>query len=143
MTTVIHQRVEAAGRGANPTVICRMASGWLVLGDRQVVRGYCVLLPDPVVSDLNALPDQSRTQFLADMTAAGDALLDITGAARINYEILGNLEPALHAHILPRYDDEPEHIRAKPIWFHDWAAAEAFDLQRHEPLMNTIREAIG
>jgi hypothetical protein len=32
------------------------------------------------------------------MTILGDALLEVTGAYRFNYEILGNLEPAMHAH---------------------------------------------
>jgi hypothetical protein len=31
MSTLIHQRVEAARVGTNPTVICRMPSGWAVL----------------------------------------------------------------------------------------------------------------
>ncbi|MEM8672531.1 MAG: hypothetical protein AAGF83_01475 [Cyanobacteria bacterium P01_G01_bin.67] len=34
MTTLIHHRVQAACEGKNPTVICKMPSGWAVLGDR-------------------------------------------------------------------------------------------------------------
>ncbi len=142
MSTVIHQRVDAARRGDNPMVITQMASGWLVLADTQVLRGYCMLLPDPVVSDLNALPESVRDQFLRDMAAAGDVLLSITGAARINYEILGNLEPALHAHILPRYDDEPEDVRTKPVWMYDWQAAPRFDAERDAALIEAIRDAL-
>ena len=49
------------------------------------------------------------------MATIGDALLEVTGAFRINYEILGNLEPALHAHIIPRYLNEPEDgAKARP-----------------------------
>ena len=55
VTTLIHERVEAARAGTNPTVICRMPSGWAVLGDAQFLRGYSLLLADPVVADLNAL----------------------------------------------------------------------------------------
>ena len=103
MTTLIHQRVEWAREGANPTVICRMPSGWAVLGDDQFLRGYSLLLPDPVVPDLNSLASDERLRFLGDMAILGDALLEVTGAYRINYEILGNTEPALHAHVFPRY----------------------------------------
>ena len=49
----------------------------------------------------------------------GDALLEVTGAYRINYEILGNLEPALHAHVIPRYMNEPEVFRQGPPLFYD------------------------
>lgn len=143
MTTLIHRRVEAAQKGQNPTVLCRMPSGWAVLGDFQVLNGYCLLLPDPVVPDLNAHSFPERERFLRDMTLIGDALLEVfPSAARINYEILGNSEPALHAHIIPRYDAEPENLRRGPVWFYDWDKAPAFDPVRHKPLMDRITAAI-
>jgi diadenosine tetraphosphate (Ap4A) HIT family hydrolase len=143
MTTLIHQRVDAARQGQNPTVIARMESGWVVLGDVQFLRGYCLLLPDPVVPDLNALPLDQRTAFLRDMTLLGDALLQVTGAVRVNYEILGNSEPALHAHIFPRYATEPEAFRQRPVWFYDRTQSPTFDLERDRPLMDAIAEAIA
>ncbi|MDX2243421.1 MAG: hypothetical protein NW224_22295 [Leptolyngbyaceae cyanobacterium bins.302] len=142
MSTLIHQRVEQAQRGSNPAVICRVAAGWVVLGDVQFLRGYSLLLPDPVVTDLNALTIKQRTQFLQDMTVLGDALLQVTGAARINYEILGNSEPALHAHVFPRYATEPEENRRKPVWFYDWKNASPFDPIRDRQLMEQIAFAI-
>ncbi|CAN5814161.1 hypothetical protein BH24DEI2_BH24DEI2_07640 [soil metagenome] len=93
-----------------------MPSGWAVLGDRQFIRGYCLLLADPVVADINALTGQQRLQFLSDMTVIGDALLEVTDAFRINYSLLGNSDPALHAHIYPRYMSEPETPRRGPIY---------------------------
>ena len=102
MSTMIHQRVELARAGANPTVVCRVPSGWVVLADQQYLRGYCILNADPVVASLNELPPAQRAVFLADMATVGDALLEVTGAYRINYAILGNTDPALHAHIVPR-----------------------------------------
>ena len=55
MITLIHRRVEEARQGINPAVICRVPSGWVVLGDVQFLHGYSLLLPDPVVPSLNAL----------------------------------------------------------------------------------------
>jgi len=138
MPTLIHQRVREARQGTNPRVIARTISGWVVMGEVQVVRGYCLLLPDPVVADLNALTGEARENFLRDMAGVGDALLIITGATRINYEILGNLEPALHAHLFPRYGDEPLELRTRPIWFYDWKAAPPFDPQRDRPFMEQL-----
>ena len=142
MSTLIYRRVEAARQGSNPTVICRVRSGWVVLGDVQFLPGYSLLLPDPVVGDLNALTMIQRSQFLQDMTILGDALLAVTGASRINYEILGNSEAALHAHVFPRYATEPEEKRQKPAWFYDWKSAVAFDAERDGQLMREIAEAI-
>ena len=138
MDTLIHRRVEACRRGENEKAICRLASGWVVLGDVQFLRGYSLLLPDPVVPHLNALDHQTRTKFLFDMSRLGDALLEITGAVRINYEMLGNLEPALHAHVFPRYGDEADSLRTAPVWSYDWDAAPKFDAHRDRSLMDEI-----
>jgi diadenosine tetraphosphate (Ap4A) HIT family hydrolase len=142
MTTLIHQRVELARKGENPTVICKMESGWVVFGDVQILNGYCLLLADPVVPSLNALAPEARARCLLDMSIVGDALLEVTGAARINYEILGNSDPALHAHIVPRYDAEPDQFRKGPVWFYDMNKAPRFDPQKHGPLIEKIRAAI-
>jgi diadenosine tetraphosphate (Ap4A) HIT family hydrolase len=75
-----------------------------------------LLLPDPVVPSLNDLATDQRSQFLLDMTAIGDALLAATDAYRVNYEISGNTEPALHAHIFPRRITEPDQYRVGPVF---------------------------
>lgn len=145
MTTVIHKRVEAARAGTNPTVVARVESGWVVLGDVQFLRGYSLLLSDPVVPDLNSLPDDQRTQFLQDMAHLGDALLEVTGAYRINYEILGNSEAALHAHLFPRYMTEPDEFRTHPAWSYDqeYRLSIAFDADRDKDLMRRIAESMN
>lgn len=139
--TLIHQRVAEANAGTNPKVIARMKSGWAVLGDAQFLKGYCLLLPDPVVAHLNDFAGEDRQQFLDDMAALGDAVLAVTGALRINYEMLGNLEPALHAHVFPRYADEPDDLKTKAVWLYPKSAWEesAFDLQRDKPVMEAIK----
>src|SRR5687768_2029291 len=125
--TAIHRQVAAARNGELPRVIARMKSGWAVLGDPQITHGYCLLLPDPVVPDLNALGGEARRQFLDDMARLGDAVLAETGAERINYEILGNVEPALHAHVIPRHASEDPELRKTAVWLHDWARAPPLD----------------
>jgi diadenosine tetraphosphate (Ap4A) HIT family hydrolase len=142
MSTLIHERVALARQGKNPTVLCKTPSGWAVLGDHQVLNGYCLLLPDPVVPSLNDLSVSARQAYLRDMVIIGDALLEVTGAWRINYEILGNSEPALHAHIVPRYTAEPDEYRKGPVWFYPWENVPKFDPQRHGDLMEKIRSAI-
>jgi diadenosine tetraphosphate (Ap4A) HIT family hydrolase len=125
--TAIHAQVLAARAGREPRVIARLFSGWALFGERQFVRGYALLLPDPVVPSLNALGAQDRGAFLTDMARLGDALLKVTGAARINYAMFGNEAPALHAHVIPRYTAEPEAMRSRHPFAYDWNAAPAFD----------------
>ena len=79
------------------------------------------------------------------MAIIGDALLEATDAYRINYEILGNTEPALHAHIFPRYLSEPDEPRAVPVWMgytRETYASRPLDLERDKELIEKIRAAI-
>jgi diadenosine tetraphosphate (Ap4A) HIT family hydrolase len=140
--TLIHRRVAAARDGTNPAVITRMPAGWAVVGDHQVVHGYSLLLPDPVVPDLNALSRMARSAFLRDMAMLGDALLEVTGADRINYEILGNSEAALHAHLFPRYRTEPQAFRSGPVWLYDWSTAPTFERAAYAEFIASLDKAL-
>ena len=144
MSTLIHERVRLARAGQNPTVLCAMPSGWAVMGDAQFLPGYCLLLPDPVVPDLNALSYADRQRYLLDMTLIGDALLEVTDAFRINYEILGNTDPALHTHVFPRYQWEPDEFRKGPPFSYsrEFRSSRPLDLTRDTPLMKKLAEAI-
>ena len=142
MPTLIHERVRQCQAGDYPKAICRLSSGWVVRGDVQFLRGYSLLLPDPVVPHLNAMDAETRKSFLYEMSVVGDVILEITGAVRINYEMLGNVEPALHAHIFPRFDDESEELRLKPVWLYDWDSAPKFDASRDREIMQTIAEGL-
>lgn len=115
-------RVGAARRGDNPTVLTRMRSGWAVIGDSQHLPGYCVLLADvDEVDHLTELPPAARTEFLEDMALLGEAVFNACNGIdphfrRVNYEILGNSLHTLHAHVHARYAWEPAEYRNGPVW---------------------------
>ena len=140
---LIMERVTLARNGANDKVICRMPSGWAVMGDVQFLPGYCLLLPDPVVASLNDLDAEARAVYLLDMARIGDAVLQATGAVRMNYEILGNSEPELHCHIFPRYASEPDDKRRMPAWFYDWKNAVPYAEDVHGQLRKAIAQLLG
>jgi len=142
MPTAIHQQVRDCQSGQFARAVCKLKSGWVILGHPQIVPGYCLLLPDPVVPHLNALSRAARALFLYEMTAVGDAILELTNALRINYEMLGNIEPALHAHLFPRYAEEAEDVRTAPIWLHDWGAAPAFREKQDASFMESLHEKL-
>ncbi|MDX2114142.1 MAG: hypothetical protein SFZ24_00795 [Planctomycetota bacterium] len=138
--------MDQARRGELPRVIARLRSGWAVLGPSQLLEGYALLLPDPVVGDLTDLKGSDRGRFLDDMASLGDAVSAVCRPRRLNFAMLGNVEPALHAHVIPRYAHEPVPLRDKPIWSYArevWDAPEhAFDAQRHAGLMARLRAAL-
>ena len=141
--TAIHRRVNDVRAGRDPSVLGRCASGWAVFGHQQFVKGYLLLLPDPVVPDLNSLTPERRSQFLLDMSRLGDALVRTTAPIRINYAIFGNMEPALHAHVIPRYRTEPDNMQPQHPWAYDWNAAPAFDAVEAAPLMKALRAELA
>jgi diadenosine tetraphosphate (Ap4A) HIT family hydrolase len=138
LPTTIHTMVERCRAASLPAMVARLPSGWVVMGERQVLTGYCLLLPDPVVPHLNALTATLRGQFLSDMALVGDSLLAVTAGLRINYAIFGNVDPALHAHIFPRQAAEPEATRTAQPWALDWNAAPGFSEALHGDLKRRI-----
>jgi diadenosine tetraphosphate (Ap4A) HIT family hydrolase len=137
--TAIHRMVYRCRAGDHPAMVAKLRSGWVIMGDRQVLAGYCLLLPDPVVAHLNLLPRAGRELFLSDMTLVGDAVLASTDALRINYALFGNLEPALHAHVFPRTAMEPVATRTAQPWALDWNAAPEYS----EPLHGELKRRIS
>jgi diadenosine tetraphosphate (Ap4A) HIT family hydrolase len=135
---MIHQMVDRCRVADYPPRVAKMRSGWVVMGERQVFAGYCLLLPDPVVPHLNALASESRTQFLSDMALVGDAVMTATSALRINYAMFGNVEPALHAHVFPRFADEPAATRTAQPWAFDWSLAPEYSEALHGDLKRRI-----
>ncbi|MNO00478.1 hypothetical protein D3C81_2203810 [compost metagenome] len=77
------------------------------------------------------------------MARIGDAVLQATGALRMNYEILGNTEPELHCHIFPRYASEPEQNRKMPVWFYDWKTAIPYSEDTHGDLRKKIADLLN
>lgn len=141
--TAIHRLVDLCRAAQYPAMVAKMPSGWVVMGERQVFAGYCLLLPDPVVPHLNALADAGRAQFLSDMAMTGDALMQATAAVRINYAIYGNLDPALHAHLFPRHANEPPATRTAQPWALDWSLAPEYSDALHGDFKRRIGEYLS
>jgi diadenosine tetraphosphate (Ap4A) HIT family hydrolase len=136
--TAIHRMVARCRAAEYPAAVARLPSGWVVMGETQIFTGYCLLLPDPVVADLNVLTGAARERFLSDMARVGDAVLMVTGALRINYALFGNVEPALHAHIIPRFADEPAATRTAQPWAFDWTLAPEYSSAVHGELQRRL-----
>jgi diadenosine tetraphosphate (Ap4A) HIT family hydrolase len=139
-------RLEAALKGENPTVVTRLESGFVVLGDSQMLPGYCVLLAYPIVESLEALPFQKRLTFLHDMTLLGEAIQDVYKPDRINHGIFCNYDLYLHAHVWARYAHEPDERRVHPAWFYPkeqyYASEVMFDAAKHGDMKQNLAARI-
>lgn len=139
-------RLASALDGTNPTFVTRMKSGLVVLGDSQLLPGYCILMAYPKVKCLNDLDVQQRADFLVDMSLVGDAIQRVCSPAKINYEILINAADFLHAHIFPRYEWEPEEHRKMPIWLYPkeyrFSPENMFSQEKHGKMKEQLAEEL-
>jgi len=142
-----NDRIGAALRGENPTVLARLPASFAVIGDVQWLPGYCVLLADdPGATRLSDLPRPQRLDFLKGLDRLGEAVERACAAAdsafrRVNLEILGNSDPFLHAHIWPRHDWEPPERVGYPVWLYPpqkWTDPATALGPQHDPLRVAI-----
>lgn len=70
-------------------------------------RGYCVLVLKRHAVELDDLTPEERTALIEDIARVGHAIRAICSPAKLNYEILGNIVPHVHTHIIPRYHGDP------------------------------------
>lgn len=139
-------RIGSALAGSNPTVMARLPTSFAAIGDVQFLPGYSVLLSATRADRLLDLPRQHRRDFLVDMDLLGEAVHTVCreldpGFRRINYEIRGNQDAILHAHIWPRYDWEPDQYRAGPVGLYPretWTAAAAQLGPQHQDLRDRL-----
>lgn len=139
-----HPRVDAARAGTNSKTVCRLGSGWVFMCDMQYLAGYAILMADPTVASINDLDAVGRAAFLGDMVRVGDALIEVCGAQRVNYAVMGNADPVLHAHIIPRYAVEPPEYLHNHPWAYPRAVMDGrpFDLDRDRGLMERLAAAL-
>lgn len=149
MTRWTDDRIGAAERGENPTVLARMRTGWAVIGDTQHLPGYCLLLYAGRASHLTDLSREARARFLLDLSLLGEAVERACAERdaafrRLNYDLLGNSWEHLHGHIHPRYAWEPKHLLHGPVWRYGQqrTAPEHLLGPRHEELRLEITRAL-
>lgn len=98
------------GRG----LVGTLESGRVLLQDDAAFRGYCILVFGRHAVELTELAAAERAALIADIERVARAILAVCRPAKLNYAILGNEVPHLHAHVIPRYPDDG--WWGRPIW---------------------------
>ncbi len=84
------------------------------LNPDQLFQGYTFVTLKWHEEHLTSLSPRDRHKFLEDMTNIAKTLNKALKPDRINYELLGNAQPHLHWHLIPRYTTDP--LWGRPIW---------------------------
>jgi diadenosine tetraphosphate (Ap4A) HIT family hydrolase len=97
-----NDHIDADGRTISP-----LDASVLRLCADQFTPGYCVVISTRHVAEPYDLPALERGVFFADVLRAGKAVQQALGSIKMNYLILGNEQPHLHCHLVPRYYGDP------------------------------------
>jgi diadenosine tetraphosphate (Ap4A) HIT family hydrolase len=99
--------LRSEGRAAD--LVAELEHSWVVLGDAQYYRGYCVILAKTHATELYRLPPAEAHALFDEQIAVGKAIAGALNPRKLNYECLGNAEPHVHWHVFPRYEGDPGH----------------------------------
>lgn len=108
--------------------IADLRTSTLLLFRDQRFKGYCILsfAPRRAIS-LESLSEDEYRSFFLDLRTASQAIREALNPDHMNYELLGNSDPHLHWHIVPRFRNDPRW--GQPIW-EGWPRGE-FNVNRH------------
>ncbi len=128
---LICERVKSAQDGKNPTLIHEFKNSFLVLGDHQYYKGYCVLILKEHVRELHELDPEQQREMFEELMRAGRAVFEAFKPWKMNYSCYGNQVPHIHWHLFPRYESDPDHLRQP---WHNSSQFEKFPLQEADRL---------
>lgn len=87
---------------------------YVSLNSDQFFPGYCFVFTKEHVTELFQLDAAVRGAVMDEVTRVAAALHAQFQPAKINYELLGNMVPHMHWHIVPRFTSDP--LWPRPIW---------------------------
>jgi len=94
--------------------IIELQHSYVTLNRDQYFPGYTLLFTKDHVTELFHLDREVRSALMEEVSAVAEALYGVYTPAKINYELLGNMVPHIHWHIVPRFS--AEQLWPRPIW---------------------------
>ncbi len=89
--------------------LCRV-----ILNRDQFFPGYTFVVAKEHVTELFQLDLTTRTALMEEVNSVALALYSLFKPDKMNYELLGNMVPHRHWHLVPRFRSDP--LWPRPIW---------------------------
>jgi len=94
--------------------IAELGCSYVLLNRDQFFPGYTFLLIKEHLTELFHLDRERRIMVMEEVTAVASALNTLFKPDKINYELLGNMVPHMHWHLVPRF--RTDQVWPRPIW---------------------------
>jgi len=108
------KRIKDIKDHKNIYFVRELKTGYVVLCDFQLFKGYTIFLSKIHKSELHELDTVFKLEFLTEMSLVAEAVYKSFKPKKLNYELLGNTDNHIHWHLIPRYGDDPD--PRMPIW---------------------------
>jgi diadenosine tetraphosphate (Ap4A) HIT family hydrolase len=94
-----------------------------------IARGHAIVVfRDRHVGDFTSLSPSEVAAYWHDVQAVAQMIERVFAPCHMNYQLLGNLVPHLHVHLVPRYIDDP--APGRPLaWETKAIAQDEYDAQ--------------
>jgi diadenosine tetraphosphate (Ap4A) HIT family hydrolase len=122
--------------------IAELPHSFVILGDAQFYRGYCIVLARTHAVEPHLMELGEAQALFAETLAVGASIAAVYRPRKMNYECLGNAEPHVHWHIFPRYESDTMH--RSPVWARPEAERKAaLEERERTALIASLRSEIG
>lgn len=94
--------------------IIPLKHSYVTLNRDQFFPGYVLLFTREHVTELFHLRPRMRGELMEEVSRVAQALQTVFRPDKINYELLGNMVPHMHWHLVPRF--ATDELWPRPIW---------------------------
>ena len=102
------------GRSGDALHIADLALSRVFLHEDQFFPGYVLLVLRRHVTEVYNLPAPERARLMEEVSRVAQALARVFRPVKMNYELLGNMVPHIHWHLVPRLATDP--APRSPVW---------------------------
>jgi diadenosine tetraphosphate (Ap4A) HIT family hydrolase len=137
---LVCDRISMIKNGTNQYFVKELDTGYVVIGDYQVFKGYTLFLCKIHKTELSMLDKEFKLRFLEEMSVVAEAVQKATRAEKMNYEMLGNGDAHMHWHLFPRRENDlgVYGVNGKgPVW---WYPKEKMYDEATEPTAAELNE---
>lgn len=115
-----------------PQWIADLQVSTAIVCSNQICRGYTILIYNKAHhAELFQLERENQLAYMEDLSKVARAIYDAYRPHKMNYELLGNVVPHLHWHIIPRREADPIELHW-PIWGKDYTEVRLADSEYRE-----------
>ena len=136
------QDLDPESRRKHPLWIADLKVSTAFLSHNQICRGYTVLVYNKChATELFQLDAEDQQAYSEDLIKVAKAIHDTYQPHKMNYELLGNVVPHLHWHVIPRRTTDSIELRW-PIWGKDYTKVSLSDDECRK-IVEEIREHLS